>query len=108
MFPREISVLSSTCWRPRQTSSSPVRGRRRDENWGTIARGAHRCTPPRSIIWGDEGGTFAPRGYRRSRSAIAAIATSVAVVIASFVALTPAHADVSPPTGEASTVTGDA
>ncbi|TDN90830.1 LamG domain-containing protein [Microbacterium sp. BK668] len=53
-------------------------------------------------------GAFASKGFGRSRSLVAAVATSIAVIVGSLVALTPAHADVSPPPGEASTVTADA
>ncbi|MEU1971942.1 PKD domain-containing protein [Microbacterium sp. NPDC019599] len=46
--------------------------------------------------------------FGRTRSAITAVATTLAVIIGSFVSLAPAHADVSPPEGDPATVTADA
>lgn len=54
-------------------------------------------------------GVFAESGNGRKRSAIAAITTSIALIIGSLAFTAPAaNADVSPPEGDPPTVTGDA
>ena len=52
-------------------------------------------------------GTTAMSWGRRTRAAFVAIAMTLAVVFGSLVAMSPAQADVSPPEGEAPTVTAD-
>ena len=53
-------------------------------------------------------GAFTTTRFGRTRSAIIAVAASLAVIIGSLVTLTPANADVSPPEGVPPTVTADA
>ncbi|QIG38801.1 PKD domain-containing protein [Microbacterium sp. 4R-513] len=105
----ETYVLSSTCWRRRQTSSSWGPNPENPANLGNVVE--HY----RGVVLGDTRhlgrcivGAFALTGFGRTRSVVAAVATSIAVIVGSFVALAPARADVSPPPGEASTVTADA
>ena len=52
-------------------------------------------------------GTTAMSWGRRGRGALIAIAVTLAVAFGSLVTMSPAQADVSPPAGEASTVTAD-
>ncbi|WP_243076170.1 PKD domain-containing protein [Microbacterium sp. SS28] len=53
-------------------------------------------------------GALTTTGFGRTRAVITAAATTLAVIIGSFVTLAPARADVSPPDGVPPTVTADA